>query len=79
MATRRYKISVGEGEFAITEEAGAAVNSDTVELTVELATTAVNTTTSSGAATTRGISKQEVLDCLEKIENHIVKGNWPPA
>jgi hypothetical protein len=74
MATRRYKVSVGEGEFAITEEAGAAVNSDTVELTVELATTAVNT-----QATTRGILKNEVLDCLEKIKNHIIKGNWPPA
>lgn len=74
MATRRYKISVGEGEFSITEEAGAAVNSDTVELTVELATTAVN-----DGGTTRGILKSEVLDCLEKIENHIIKSNWPPA
>lgn len=74
MATRRYKISVGEGEFAIVEEAGAAVNSDTVELTVELATTAVNE-----GASTRAIKKSEVLDCLEKIKNHIIKGNWPPA
>lgn len=74
MATRRYKISPGEGEFAVVEEAGAAVNSDKVEVTVELATTAVNV-----GATTRGILKQEVLDCLDKIKNHIIKGNWPPA
>jgi hypothetical protein len=74
MATRRYKISVGEGEFSIVEEAGAAVDSDTVELTVELATTAVNE-----GGSTRGILKQEVLDAIEKIENHILKGNWPPA
>lgn len=74
MATRRYKISVGEGEFAIVEEAGAAVNSDTVELTVEMASTAVNSATG-----TRQITKQEVLDLLEKIENHIVKSNWPPV
>ncbi len=40
MATRLYKISVGEGEFAVAEGAGSAVASDTVELTVELATTA---------------------------------------
>jgi hypothetical protein len=74
MATRRFKCSVGEGEFAIVEEAGAAVNSDTVELTVELASTAVN-----DGGTTRTIKKQEVLDCLDKIKNHILKGNWPPA
>lgn len=74
MATRRYKISVGETEFAIVEEAGAAVNSDTVELTVELATTAVNT-----ASGTRSIEKEEVLRALSMIENHILKGNWPPA
>lgn len=74
MATRRYKISVGEGEFSVVEEAGAAVNSDTVELTVELANTAVNK-----EGGTRTINKQEVLDCLEKIKNHIIKGNWPPA
>lgn len=74
MATRRYKISVGEGEFSVTEEVGAAVNSDAVELTVELATTTVN-----AASGTRGINKSEVLDCIEKIKNHITKGNWPPA
>lgn len=74
MATRRYKINPGEGEFAITEEVGGAVNSDAVELTVELATTAVNE-----GAGTRGILKQEVLEALDKIKNHILKGNWPPA
>lgn len=74
MATRRYKLSVGEGEFSVTEEAGAAVNSDTVELTVELAATAVN-----AASGQRQILKSEVLDCIEKMKNHIIKGNWPPA
>lgn len=74
MATRRYGTSVGEGEFAITEAAGAAVSSDKVELTVELATTAVNV-----AATTRGILKSEVLAAIDRIKNHIIKGNWPPA
>ncbi len=74
MATRLYKISVGEGEFSVAEGAGSAVASDTVELTVELATSAVNIT-----GGTRGVLKSEVLDCLEKIKNHIVKNNWPPA
>lgn len=74
MATRRFGISVGEGEFQVTEAVGAAVSSDTVELTVELATTAVN-----WRGSTRAITKQEVLDALEKLENHIIKSNWPPA
>lgn len=74
MATRRYKVSPGEGEFSVTEEAGAAVNSDTVEVTVELASTAVNIT-----GGTRSISKQEVLEALDKIKNHITKNNWLPA
>lgn len=68
MATIRLKLSVGEDEFDIVEEAGAAVNSDTVELTIEQATTAVNVNGS-----TRKINKQEILDILEKFENHIVK------
>jgi hypothetical protein len=75
LATRRFKCSVGEGEFAVVEEAGAAVNSDTVELTVELAATAVNIP----GSLQRAANKSEVLDCLEKIKNHIIKANWPPA
>lgn len=74
MATRRYKISPGENEFDIVEEAGAATNSDTVELTVDLASTIVNTATG-----TRTISKEEVLLAIEKFEAWIIKGNWPPA
>ncbi len=74
MATRLYGISVGEGEFTVTEGAGSAVAADKVELTVELANTAVG-----AFSGTRIIEKQEVLDCIEKIKNHILKGNWPPA
>jgi hypothetical protein len=74
MATRRYKLCPGETEFQIVEEAGAAVNSDTVELTVDLATTAVN-----DKGTTRAILKSEVLEALDKLANHITKSNWPPA
>ena len=74
MATRRYKISPGKTEFQIVEEVGAATNSDTVELTVDLATTAVN-----DKGTTRTISKQEVLLALDQFRNWIVTHNWPPA
>lgn len=74
MATRIFGVSPGEGEFSVTEGVGSAVAADKVEVTVELATTAVN-----AASGTRAMTKQEVLDCLEKIKNHIVKSNWPPA
>lgn len=74
MATRRYGTSVGEGEFEVTEAAGAAVSSDKVEVTVELASTAVN-----WRGSTRQIEKAEVLRALDRIKNHILKGNWPPA
>lgn len=74
MATRRFKISIGEKEEDVVEEAGAAVNSDTVELTVECATTAVN-----DGGTTRAPLKNEVLDAIDKLKNHIIKAAWPPV
>lgn len=74
MATRRFGISVGEGEFSVTEGVGAAVNADTVEVTVDLAATTVNE--GSGQ---RAIKKQEVIEALEKLMNHVIKSNWPPA
>lgn len=71
MATRRFKISVGEHINDVVEEAGAAVNSDHVELTVELANTAVNT-----ASGTRTISKEEVLLAIEQLEAYIQAMTW---
>ena len=74
MATRRYGLKVGEGFGSVTEAAGAAVSSDTVELTIDLVNTAV-----ADKGTTRTISREEVLEILEKFEAWIIKGNWPPA
>lgn len=64
MATRRYGLSRGENEFAVLEAVGAATAADSIEVTVDLAV---------------GLQKAEVLLQLRKIENHILKGNWPPA
>lgn len=64
MATRRYGISRGETDQQITEAAGAAVSSDNIELTVDLAVS---------------LSKEDVLLALSKFESWIIKGNWPPA
>lgn len=74
MATRRYKIEVGEAPHQVVEEIGGAVNSDTIELTVDIANTRVN-----AASGTRTVTKEEVLNGLEKIKMHITKSNWPPA
>jgi hypothetical protein len=64
MATRRYGTSRGESQQQITEAVGAAVSSDNMEFTVDLAVS---------------LSKEDVLLGLEKIKGHIINGNWPPA
>lgn len=74
MATRRYKVSPGETIEQVISEVGAAVNSDPIELTVDLAATAV--TTSSG---TRAVTKAEVMEAIDKIKAAIFKENWLPA
>jgi len=69
MATRRYGLSAGETEFQVTEDVGAAVATDSIELTVDLA----------GAGLTNHEGKHQVLMALDMFRAHIVKGNWPPA
>jgi len=64
MATRIYGISRGEFDNQVTEGIGAAVASDSMELTVDLAS---------------NLTKEDVLMGLEKLRHHILKGNWPPA
>lgn len=64
MATRRYGISRGETVEQITEGVGAAVASDNMEFTFDLAV---------------GLTKEDVLLGLEKIKQHIIKGDFPPA
>ncbi len=77
MATRRYKINAGERnvDAEIVEEVGGATNSKFIELTVDLAATAVYD--SSGGQ--RALRKEEVLEALDEIKKHILEGNWPPA
>lgn len=64
MATRLYGISRGETEFSITEGVGSATAADNIELTVDLAVS---------------LTKNEILLALKALENHILKGNYPPA
>lgn len=74
MATRRYKTSVGDAYNEITEEVGAATDSDTFEFTVDLATDQV-----SADGSTRAASKEEVVAALERIKNYIIENDWLPA
>jgi hypothetical protein len=78
MATRRYKVNASESavEAEVTEEVGAATNSKFIELTVDLAATAAY---AADGVTQRGLTREEVLQGLEEIKQHILKGNWPPA
>lgn len=74
MATRRYSLNVGDQLENVTEAAGAAVATKSVELTVDCAATVVN---DSGA--TRKIFKNEVLIILELFQQYIIRSNWPPV
>jgi len=74
MATRRYKTSPGDSYNEIIEEVGAATNSATIELTIDLATAEVN-----AGGTTRSVSKEEVLAALERFKMHINEKEWLPA
>lgn len=69
MATRRYGISPGENEEQVTEAVGAAVATDVVELTVDLA----------GPTMATAAGRERVITALRYIEHWIRKGNWPPA
>lgn len=77
MATRRYKFNPGDQavDAEVTEEVGAATNSKNVELTVDLAASYVY----DASGSLRAITREEVLEGLEQIKQHILKGNWPPA
>jgi hypothetical protein len=64
MATRRYGLSKGETEFKVTEAVGAAIATDSMEFTFDLASS---------------LTREDVLKALDMIKNHIIKGNFPPA
>lgn len=64
MATRRYGISRGDTVGNITEAAGAAVAADDMEFTFDLAVS---------------LTREDVILGLEKIKEHILNDDFPPA
>ena len=77
MATRLYSVNPEDSEFQITEAVGSAIVTKNIELTVNLSATLI--TDSNSPTGTRAITKNEVLLALQKMENYIEKGSWPPA
>ena len=69
MATRRYKTSPGQSAYQVVSEVGAATNSNVVELTIDLGALIGGDT----------ITRDQVLQEIEKIKDHIMRGVWPPA
>lgn len=64
MATRIYSISRGEQLGQVTEGVGAAVATESMEFTFDLAA---------------GLTKEDVLLGLDKIRAHILTDSFPPA
>lgn len=64
MATRRYSLARGDTEFQVTEAVGAATATKSMEFTFDLAS---------------GLNRLDVLLALQMLENHILKGLFPPA
>lgn len=74
MATRRYSTAPGdslEGTNIITEAAGAATATKCIELTFDLANVK--------EGNTKPLTKQDVLDGIDRIRDWIVQGQFPPA
>ena len=70
MATQVFLANPGDNEYNVTQGVGAAV-AKLVAVTVDLNLT--------GVGGVRQISRDEVLEALEEIENTIIRGPWPPA
>lgn len=63
MADRFYGLDRGDNEFTEVTEQATSPTKD-VELAIDLAVS---------------LEKSEVLQLLDMIKNHIIKGDWPPA
>jgi len=74
MATRLYSLNPGDVLENMTEAVGPATTTKAIELNVDLSNLIVT-----DGATTRTVTKTEVLIALELFQEYIVRSNWPPA
>lgn len=77
MATRLYSINPGQKDIntPVTQAVGSAVVTKGIELTVDLSTAY----DFNGAGSAKAMTKQDVLDALDQLKEHIEKRQWPPA
>lgn len=71
MATRRYSYTPNQAAYAIVEAVGSATVTGPMELTIDLGNVMVGSTAP--------LKRQDVIEGLLKIVEHIEHGNWPPA
>lgn len=64
MATRLYSLNRGDTDQQVVEAVGPATTTGKMEFNIDLAS---------------GLTKEDVLLALEKFQNWIVKGIFPPA
>ena len=72
MSTILFGANPGYALESVTEGTGSATTSHNVELTVDMATSIVNTGT-----TTRQIQRNEVIIILDLFIQYIERMNWP--
>lgn len=74
MATRRYSTAPGdqlEGTNRIVEAVGAATATKAIELTFDLANV------KDGG--TKPLTKQDVIDALQRFQDYLIQNQFPPA
>jgi hypothetical protein len=71
MATHLYSYTPNQAAYSIVEAVGSATLTGPIELTVDLGNVMVGSTVA--------LRRQEVLEGLQKLIEHIERGNWPPA
>lgn len=77
MATRLYSVNPGDTEYSVVEAAGSAIVTKNIELTVNTSATLISDSNSPTGS--RAITKEEVLEALGKLENYILRSQWPPS
>lgn len=74
MSVRIIGVNPGSNLEGVYDSAGGTIVTDAIELNVNMATTVVN-----ADGTTRQVTRKEVLDALNYIEQYIIRMNWPPV
>lgn len=73
MATRIFSLNPGEQATSVNEAVGPTATSGIIAVVVDLATNVTD------QGSTRGPDLKEVINALEDIKEHMLRGSWPPA